>query len=69
MGFPLVSRLERTSGRLNEQFLIKKPFSNFKQALSDMPAIREQWFSFHDAHTRKKAEAWLKDQAIQAKLK
>jgi len=47
----------------------KKPFSNFKQALSEMPAIRERWFSFHDAHTRQKAEAWLKDQAIQAKLK
>lgn len=47
----------------------KKPFSNFKQALFDMPDIRKLWFAFHDTHTRKKAEAWLKDQGIQAKLK
>ena len=47
----------------------KKPFSNFKQALSDMPDIRKQWFVFHDNHTRETAEAWLKDQGIEAKLK
>jgi hypothetical protein len=47
----------------------KKPFSNFKQALSGMPDLRKQWFVLHDNHTREAAEALLKDQGIEAKLK
>jgi hypothetical protein len=47
----------------------KKPFSNFKQALYEMPELKQQWHAFHDERIRKVAEAWLAAEGIVAKLK
>jgi 3-polyprenyl-4-hydroxybenzoate decarboxylase len=47
----------------------KKPFSNFKQALYEMPELKQQWHAFHDERIRKVAEAWLAAEGIAAKLK
>ncbi|MCX7007780.1 MAG: UPF0158 family protein [Kiritimatiellaeota bacterium] len=47
----------------------KKPFSNFKQALYEMPELKQQWHAFHDERIRKVAEAWLAAAGIAAKLK
>jgi len=46
----------------------KKPFSNFKQALSGMPDIRKQWFELEEKSTQKAAEIWLKAQGLEARL-
>lgn len=46
----------------------KKPFSNFRQAMQEMPALRDQWFKFHDTELRKAAEEWLKAEGIEAEL-
>lgn len=37
----------------------KKPFGNFKNALYQMPELREQWFAFHDYRLAKYALGWL----------
>lgn len=43
----------------------KKPFSNFKSALYEMPKLREQWFAYHKEHMTKYAMKWLRDNDIQ----
>ncbi len=54
---------------LNRALSWKKPFSNFKQALYEMPELRKAWHAFHDDRIRKAAEEWLASEAIEAKLK
>lgn len=54
---------------LNRALSWKKPFSNFKQALYEMPELKEAWHAFHDASIRKAAEEWLALEGIEAKLK
>jgi len=39
----------------------KKPFSNFKNALYDLPEIREQWFAYKDECMRRYVMEWLED--------
>ncbi len=39
----------------------KKPFSNFRDALYDMPEIREQWFAYKDECMRRYVMEWLED--------
>ena len=46
----------------------RKPFFQFKQALLQFPEIREQWFEYHQSTILAKAEEWLKDRKINAKL-
>jgi hypothetical protein len=46
----------------------KKPFSNFKSALTDMGDLRKQWFDFHDKELRRLAREWLELEEIDAEL-
>ena len=46
----------------------KKPFSNFKDALFEMPEIRQQWFEFQDRRMREYAKSWLVGMGIDAEL-
>jgi len=39
----------------------RKPFSNFKNALYDMPEIRERWFVFKNECMRRYILEWIKD--------
>lgn len=48
--------------------LWRKPFSNFKAALSEMPEIRNEWFEFHDRALRQYAKEWLAGEGIDAEL-
>ncbi len=54
---------------LNRALSWKKPFSNFKQAMYEMPELKTAWFEFHDARIREAAEKWLASEGIEAKLK
>ena len=53
---------------LNKALSWKKPFSNFKNAISDMPDIREKWFDFQDRQLRILAREWLELNDISAEL-
>ena len=53
---------------LNKALSWKKPFSNFKNAISDMPDIREKWFNFKDRQLRILAREWLEANDINAEL-
>jgi len=44
----------------------KKPFSNFKNALRELPELKEAWFKHHDARMRAEALEWLADHDIVA---
>ncbi len=39
----------------------RKPFSNFKNALYDMPEIRERWFVFKNECMRRYILEWIED--------
>jgi hypothetical protein len=54
---------------LTRTLSFKKPFSNFKTALLDMPELRKQWFDFQQRHINSVAEDWLKAEGIEAQLK
>jgi hypothetical protein len=36
--------------------------------MHEMPALRDQWFKFHETEPRKAAEEWLKAKGIEAEL-
>ena len=42
----------------------KKPFSNFKAALSQFPELKEVWFKHHDARLKEIALKWLAEHEI-----
>lgn len=46
----------------------KKPFSNFKRALTGMPELRQKWFAFQEECMRCHAERWLHGEGIEAEL-
>ncbi len=39
-------------------------FRRFKDTLPEFPAIRDQWFKFHDARMTRRAIEWLEDEAV-----
>jgi uncharacterized protein UPF0158 len=47
----------------------KNPFSNFRQALRDMPELSEKWFAFHREHMLGAAREWLQESGVDAQLK
>jgi uncharacterized damage-inducible protein DinB len=47
----------------------RRPFRNFKEALSAYPDFRDQWFRFHEEAMRVFAEAWLRECGIEADLR
>lgn len=46
----------------------KNPFSNFRNALSDMGDIRDQWHDFHNTEILRIAKEWLELEEINAEL-
>lgn len=46
----------------------KKPFWNFKDALFDMPELREQWLTHHARRMVEEARDWLRQRGIDAEL-
>jgi hypothetical protein len=46
----------------------QKPFSNFRQALAEMPEIRQQWFAYHEQRMTQVAREWLEAEGIEAEL-
>ena len=73
-GFRIMERFVATLPEGEDRNLLtkalswKKPFSNFKNALSDMPDLREKWFDFHDRQLRRLALEWLELNDIVAEL-
>jgi hypothetical protein len=60
------SKLKNRLGRALDG---RKPFRHFKDTLLDFPDTREAWFQFeHRAHERL-AEAWCRDNGIEAEWK
>lgn len=47
----------------------KKPFSNFRYALRDMPELRETWLACHREIMRSAAQDWLRNSGVDAELK
>ena len=47
----------------------QKPFSNFRQALRDMPELRDKWYIFHREYMLDAARKYLQDAGVDAKLK
>ena len=45
------------------------PFRRFKDMLLTYPAVREQWFTFHEQALVELARQWLDDAGIEANLK
>lgn len=50
--------------RLLQALLKRKPFRTFKDALFDMPEIREKWFAFKNEQMTAHVLNWLEDQGI-----
>jgi hypothetical protein len=46
----------------------RHPFREFKSALLAFPALRTQWFEYHDERMRSVAEGWLSDNEVNAEL-
>ena len=46
-----------------------RPFRNFKDAQLSFPAIRDEWFSYHDKRYRDFAIAWLQEEGIEADIR
>lgn len=59
---------EAAAGYLTEALRRRKPFRQFKDALSDFPGLEERWYDFQDrAHTGY-AREWCEDERIDATL-
>lgn len=39
-------------------------FRRFKDALFELPELRDQWFAFHDARVRRRALEWLRELGV-----
>jgi Uncharacterised protein family (UPF0158) len=46
----------------------RHPFREFKSVLLAFPALRAQWFRYHDERMRSLAEVWLSDHELNAAL-
>jgi hypothetical protein len=46
----------------------RHPFRRFKAVLLDYPAVREDWFRFHEQAFMKIIQAWLDDHGVEATL-
>jgi len=46
----------------------KKPFSNFRDALREMPTLRDKWFAFHRERMIEVAREWLRVAGVDAEL-
>jgi hypothetical protein len=55
----------RESARALQQ---KHPFRRFKDVLSNYPAVREEWFRFHEQAFMKIIQEWLEDHGVEATL-
>jgi hypothetical protein len=46
----------------------RRPFRRFKEVLLDYPAVREDWFRFHEQAFMKIIQEWLDDYGVEATL-
>jgi hypothetical protein len=46
----------------------RHPFRRFKDVLLDYPAVREDWFRFHEQAFMKIIQEWLDDHGVEATL-
>ena len=58
----------REKFRLEDVLEGRKPFRNFKDALSDMDPLRDEWFRFELESFAVIAQEWLEDEGIEADL-
>lgn len=47
----------------------QKPFSNFKNALREMPELGKRWLDYHDRRMMETAREWLESEGIEAEIK
>jgi hypothetical protein len=55
-------------GKLLKSISGAKPFRNFKDALSEFPETREDWFKFEEGKMNQYAVEWLKEKEIEISL-
>ncbi len=53
-----------TRGLLERAIAGRGAFRRFKDALLDLPEVRQAWFAFHDARMGRRAIEWLVDQGL-----
>ena len=53
-----------TRGLLERAIAGRGAFRRFKDALLDLPELRQAWFAFHDARMGRRAIEWLVDQGL-----
>ena len=46
----------------------RRPFRRFKDVLLNYPAVREDWFRFHEQAFMKIIQEWLDDHGVEATL-
>lgn len=46
----------------------RRPFRRFKDVLLNYPAVREEWFRFHEQAFMKIIQEWLDDHGVEATL-
>lgn len=54
----------RTRDRLERAIAGRGAFRRFKDALYELPDLRQSWFAFHDARMERRAIEWLADQGL-----
>lgn len=55
----------RLRERLDDALRGRGPFRRFKDVLSEHPAAREQWFTFHGGQVRQAMLEWLSENGIE----
>jgi hypothetical protein len=63
--FTAAVRDSRLRVRLDDALRGRGPFRRFKDVLSEHPAAREQWFTFHGAQVRQTMLEWLAEHGIE----
>lgn len=59
---------DRVRERLLDALDRPRPFRRFRDALTELPAVREAWFRYEDEQLREEAKAWLRSLEIDAEL-
>lgn len=54
----------RAAGLLDRAISGRGAFRRFKDTLGEFPELREQWFRYRDARSRRRAAAWLADRGL-----
>ena len=55
----------KEKSKLAEAINQSKPFRKFKNRLTELPEIRDKWFSFKENRMKEMAMEWLKDNEME----